>query len=108
MDRRTRADITRGILLVGLTSAVGVYVTAVKPAEDPLGDPLNNSKVYQRSMEMVGGQANLLAGAFVDWFKGLWHGKPLAFTLAVLTLIAALAFHFLSQEGPSGPSLDRK
>ena len=100
MQRRTRTDIIRAILLVGLTSAVAVYFTAGAGAADPLGSPQDTSKVYRRTMEMVGGQANLVASDITAWIKGLWHGRTLAFTLAALTLAAAYGFHFVTGDPP--------
>ena len=100
MQRRTRTDIIRAILLVGLTSAVAVYFTAGDAAADPLANPQDTSKVYRRTMEMVGGQANLMASDITAWFAGLWHGRTLAFTLAALTLAAAYAFHFITGDPP--------
>ncbi len=107
LERRIRMDIARGILLVGLTSAVAVYFTAGKPALGPLGDPLEDSKVFRRNMEMYGGKANLVASEILESFKSLWHGKPLAFTLAFLTLLAVGSFLLITEErrrDESGPS----
>ena len=98
MQRRTRLDIIRGIVLVGLTSAVAVYFTATNPAEDPLGNPQETSKIYRRSMEMVGGTANLVASDITDWFAGLWHGRNLAYTLAVITVVVAYGFFFITED----------
>jgi hypothetical protein len=106
LERRIRMDIARGILLVGLTSAVAVYFTAGKPALGPLGDPLEDSKVFRRSMEMYGGKANLVASEILESFKSLWHGKPLAFILAFLTLVAVGSFLLITEEwrpDESGP-----
>ena len=100
MPRRARLDIIRAILLVGLTSAVTVFLTAVDPADPPLGDPWTDSKVYRRTMEMVGGTANLVASDLTEWLGGLWHGRNLAYTLAVLTLVLAWGFHFITEEQP--------
>jgi len=100
MPRRARLDIIRAILLVGLTSAVTVFLTAVDPADSPLGDPRTDSKVYRRTMEMVGGTANLVASDLTEWLGGLWHGRNLAYTLAVLTLVLAWGFHFITEEQP--------
>ena len=100
MRRRTRFDIVRGVLLVGLTSAVAVYLTAVNPEDNPLGNPRMDSKIYRRSMEMVGGQANLVASDITDWITGLWHGRTLGITLAVLTLAVAYVFLFITEDLP--------
>ena len=44
-----------------------------------------------------------------EWFDGLWHGKQLAFTVAVLTVIAAGAFKFFATPLPPDPeATDRK
>ena len=45
-----------------------------------------NAKRYENEMKSVGGQANLMAAEFQDWFGSLWHGRRLALTLAVLAL----------------------
>jgi len=100
MQRRTRFDIVRGILVVGLGSAIGVYLTAVDPADGPLGDPLANSKIYRRAMETVGGTSNVVASELLESFQGLWHGRALAFTLAFLTLAVAYGFFFITEDVP--------
>jgi hypothetical protein len=100
MTRRARLDIVRGILMVGLTSAVAVFFTAVDPAAGPLGNPQDDSKIYRRTMEMVGGTANLVASDITDWLTGLWHGRTLAYTLAVMTLVAAWGFFFITEDLP--------
>jgi hypothetical protein len=100
LNRRTRFDIIRGILLVGLASALAVYVTARDPGTDPLGNPLDQSKVYLRTVEMVGGTANVVASQITDGFNALWHGKALAFTLAFLTLVLAYGFYFVTEDLP--------
>ena len=100
MKRRTRMDIVRAILLVGLTSAVAVFFTAVDPVDNPLGNPQDDSKIYRRSMEMIGGQANLVAGDISDWIRALWHGRTLGCTLAVLTVLVAYGFFFITEDLP--------
>ncbi|MGA2081589.1 MAG: hypothetical protein ABSH53_13405 [Holophaga sp.] len=98
LQRRTRLDLLRGILVVGLTTAIAVFLTAGSPAPDPLGDPLHESKAYRRQMEMVGGQANLLASDLAEGFQSLWRGKSLAFTLAFLTLVLAGGFWLVTED----------
>lgn len=107
LKRRTRIDIVRAILLVGLASALAVYFTAVNPADDPLGNPLDNSKVYQRNMEMVGGNANVLASQITGWIQGLWQGRTLGLTLGVLTLVAAYGFYFITENLEDPPPRGR-
>ena len=100
MKHRTRMDILRVILLGGCTAALGVWLTAPAPAADPLGDPLDNSKIYERNIEMVGGKANLVASQITDGLKSMLHGKPLALTLAVLTVLAAGGFMLVTEDDP--------
>ena len=64
----------------------------------PLGNPQETSKIYRRSMEMVGGTANLVASDITDWLGSLWHGRNLAYTLAVITLVAAYGFFFITED----------
>lgn len=104
MKRRTRFDIIRAIVLVGLASAVAVFFTAVDPVDNLLGNPQDTSKVYRRTMEMVGGTANLVASDISDGIAGLWHGRNLAYTLAVLTLVLAYGFFFITEDLPPDES----
>jgi hypothetical protein len=45
----------------------------------------------------------VLAAEFREWFDALWHGKRLAFTVAVITLMAAFAFKFFATPLPPDP-----
>jgi hypothetical protein len=81
------------ILVAGLTGAAVVYATA--PAEDSaeLVYSINNDPRYIAELQRIGGTAEVAMAAFHQWFNGLWHGKPLAYTVAVLcTALAALCF----------------
>ncbi len=94
---------TRAILVLGFAAAVVIYLTAQPPPENPLGyDPLATKK-YLHDLEVYGGKANVVAAQFRDWFDSLWHGKQLALTVAVLTLIAAGAFRFSATPLPPDP-----
>lgn len=99
---RVRAG-TRAILALGFAAAVVIYLTAQPPPENPLGyDPLDTKK-YLHDLEVYGGKANVVAAQFRDWFDGLWHGKQLAFTMAVITVIAAFTFKFFATPLPPDP-----
>lgn len=94
--RRSRHRfILAAILVIGFVSAIGIYVRAVSAEANPLGDP-EDSKQYLREMQVYGGTANVLASELREWLDGLWHGKTLAFTVAVLTAVSAGAFRFVS------------
>jgi hypothetical protein len=87
------------ILLVGLSSAAYIYRTTDKRADDVLGyevggegaysvDP-GDSKMYQRDLELYGGRANVLLDELRRWLVSLWHGKTLAVTVALISLLIA-------------------
>ena len=86
--------ITGAILIVGLGTALGVYLATGPKAANPLGyEPLDTKK-YLHDLELYGGKVNVLATEFMRWWDGLWHGRTLAYTLTWLTVALALAFWF--------------
>jgi hypothetical protein len=101
LSRQQRLRIgTLAILAVGFAAAIVIYLTAQPPPENPLGyDPLDTKK-YLHDLEVYGGKANVIAAEFRDWFDSLWHGKQLAFTVAVITLIAVGVFRFFAKRLP--------
>lgn len=92
--------VAAAILSAGLAGAVVIYLTVREPEENPLIDQLENSKVYRRSLELYGGKANLLAADFSRWFDSLWHGKSLAFTVAIVSVVIAAAYYFFASPLP--------
>ncbi|MFI5165658.1 MAG: hypothetical protein ACHQQS_03480 [Thermoanaerobaculales bacterium] len=66
--RRRGYAIVATILLVGLISAVVIYLRA----------------------------ANVLAVEFMTWFDGLWHGRSVAYTVAVISLLLAASYPFFA------------
>ena len=95
---------TRAILVLGFAAAVVIFLTAKPPPGNPLGyDPMD-TKRYLHDMEVYGGKANVLAAQFRDWFDSFWHGRTLAFTVAVLTMMAAFAYKFFATPLPPDPA----
>ena len=92
--------VSRAILAVGFAAAAVIYF--VNGAPDASGFELEESKKYLREMEVFGGKANLLASQLRHWFDGLWHGRTLAFTIAVISVLLALAYEFLATPMPAG------
>ena len=88
-----------GILILGLLGAVAVYVTASdEDAEilayefvDGAAYPVlaSESKSYRHDLERFGGKSAVLADDIQRWFGGLWHGKRLAYTLALVSVVIA-------------------
>ena len=96
MSRRKINQITGLLLLVGFASALAVYLTAQPVVLDPLlGDPLTTKK-FVHEMRVIGGKGNVMAAEFIDGFSSLWHGRNLAGTVAVLSVIVTLAFRFVA------------
>jgi hypothetical protein len=90
------------ILVVGLCSSVLIYFNAGEiDTESILGDQIEESKSYRRSLELYGGKANLLASEFMHWFNGLWHGKQLGMTVGCLTGFLCLAILLVAYNLPS-------
>ncbi|MGO9613735.1 MAG: hypothetical protein ACLPX5_11970 [Dissulfurispiraceae bacterium] len=85
------------ILLVGLVSAVLIYLSAQEAPED---QGLTDSKAYLRNMELYGGKANVMMQEFRNWLDGLWHGKKLAFTVACISIVISLGFFFVARHFP--------
>ncbi len=91
--RRIR-QLTAGLLVAGLGSALAIYLRTAPRGPNPLGYEPEDTKQYLRDLELYGGKLNVLATEFTKWWYGLWEGRNLAFTLGGLTLLAAAAFWF--------------
>ena len=95
------------ILLVGLGTAIFIYQTADNDASGALGYQIiggtvypimpENTKIYRHDLELYGGKAAVLADDFRRWFNGLWHGKSLASTVAVLSIIVSCTGFFTAR-----------
>ncbi len=85
------------ILLVGLGTATWIYQRAENTPYGALGYvneggtlyPVmpEDSKSYQRGLELYGGTANVLVDKFRRWLAGFFQGKSLAFILAGASII---------------------
>jgi hypothetical protein len=94
------------ILVLGLGSAILIYLLAEAAPANPLGYEPAESKMYVHDMLLYGGKVNLLGSEFADWLGGLWHGKRLAFTVACITLLLAGAFLYFGAPLPPEPDAD--
>jgi ABC-type dipeptide/oligopeptide/nickel transport system permease component len=78
------------IFVLGLLAAVVIYLLAPEVDLDEIAYQEMATKQYERQIEMNGGKNLVLAAQFTHWFGGLWHGRRLAASLAVLSVLAAL------------------
>jgi hypothetical protein len=85
------------ILVVGLGSAIVIYLTAEKASDNSLADDLASSKKYHHDLELYGGEMNVLLDQFGSWFSGLWHGESLAYTIVFITVAASTGFWFVAR-----------
>ncbi len=78
------------ILFVGLVSAALLYAFAPEDRSAEAAAAIASGRVYEYNIERVGGMAAVYAARFNRWLAGLWHGRPLAYTVAVLAIAIAL------------------
>jgi len=103
------------ILVAGALAAALVYLAAapdgaaasaryelVNGVAYPVASGDNKLDTFQA--EQLGGTANVVASEFREWLGSLWHGRKLAYTLAVLafggSLPCFLLAHRLAQLAP--------
>jgi hypothetical protein len=91
--RRIR-QITAALLATGLLAAALIYAQAGSASANPLGYEPEDTKKYLRDLELYGGKVNVLATEGTKAWYGLWQGRRLAGTVAVLTLLLAGGFWF--------------
>ncbi len=102
------------ILLAGLGAAIWIYLTAEKSIGDPdyeiaggyvYSSTPGNTKKYTHDLELYGGKAAVLAEQFSRWFRGLWLGQTLAFTVFCISLLLSCGV-FLAARNASRPPSD--
>jgi hypothetical protein len=92
MTGRRLQMISVAILIVGLVTAIGIYVSVARSTDDMIAYEIEHSKQYQRTLELYGGKANVIAVEITQWFDSLWHGTRLAYTVACATVLLAAGF----------------
>lgn len=84
------------VLLVGLASAALIFIFAADEGPDATA-ALESGRSYEYNLERIGGMAAVYAARFNRWLSGLWHGRPLAYTVAVLSVVIALVFFWVAR-----------
>ena len=97
MSRIQLKRLTVAVLIFGFGAAIIIFFTAGVAPQNPLGyEPLETKK-YIHDLELYGGKANVIGEEFREWFLGLWYGKNLAYTVAVITILTVLTLRFISR-----------
>ncbi len=106
LNRRQINTFSTLLVVLGFGSAVAIFLLAAPtPADDPLLNDPRAERKYRRELAIYGGKANVLSAEFMEWFNGLWHGRSLAGTVAVLTVVGTLAFRVMATlPDPDGPA----
>ncbi len=81
------------VAVVGL--AVAAWIRATTPDLPVSSVPLQRLKLQEHQLQMIGGRFAVEAARITEWFDGLWVGRTLATTLAVITVVAALVCFWL-------------
>jgi hypothetical protein len=89
--------ISAAILLAGLLISSAIYLTAPEESDDMTIYGLEHSKAYRHDLELYGGKANVLISEFMEWFQGLWHGKSLAYTIAVIAIVTSVMLCYVAR-----------
>ena len=96
MRRRTIHHLTLLIALVGFGVALAIYVTHKPEVFDPLTYNPQAEKMYDQQLQMLGGKATVVTNDFRTWLASIWHGRALAGTISVITIIAILIFRYIA------------
>jgi len=98
MGRRARLQLGALVVLVlGLASALGMYLAADDaPAGAALAE-IHGSKPYVHQLERFGGKAAVMFDQFNRWFAGLWEGRQLGVTVAWITIVVAAAMFLVAR-----------
>ena len=82
------------IFVLGLACSSLIYLFADDETAD-LEHQVTSAKMYQHDIQLMGGRTALYATRFDEWFAERWHGRQLAYTIAVIAaMIAAGCFLF--------------
>jgi len=95
-----------GILLIGLTAGLLIYIFTPDDEGMDYTRQIASGRMYQHNIAVMGGKFAVYVDQFNLWFGGLWHGRPLAYTVAVLAVAISLVCFCLawivSQPLPNG------
>ena len=74
------------VLVIGLSTAAGIYFFAPEPDESAAMYEMGVSKQYARTLQRLGGRQAVLFDEIQTWFAARWHGKQLGVTIGWISI----------------------
>jgi len=96
------------ILVAGLIGAALIYWLTADSAVKKTEIEFANPRAYEYQIERLGGKATVYVVRFNEWFTGLWQGRQLVFTVAVLAVVIALICFWLAKRMAEALPSDRR
>jgi hypothetical protein len=84
------------ILALGFVAATAIYLAAAPVVERTNATRLGYTGLSDGDMILVGGRVNVYTAELREWFGGLWHGRKLAVTVALLSSVGCLVCFYLA------------
>jgi hypothetical protein len=97
------------ILAAGLIASALIFILATPDADLAAAEEITKGRGYEHNLQLMGGKFAVLTVEFDQWFASLWQGRPLAYTVAVLSIAIALACFWVARMiTPLGPQDARR
>ena len=74
------------LLVAGLLAAAIIFCTARSDEQPEIAGMDLATKRDSLQLEKIGGKSYILFNDFNEWFATLWHGRRLAYTIAILSI----------------------
>ena len=95
MPARGHLFASLAILSAGWVVGLAIYLSAAVDDQLPF-ELTDDSKLYVRRLEELGGKSAVLYQEIDDFLASLWHGPRLGLTIGVLSSIVALCWFLLA------------
>lgn len=103
------------VLIAGLGSAISIWLDQdridrqARTAGTEVTQPLSpeDSRRYSRDVQLYYGETGLLVEKWKHWLGELTHGKPLAYTIGISSLVVAIGLLYMADRSrAAGPAQD--
>jgi hypothetical protein len=99
------------VLVAGLGSAASIWSVQdridrqakARGTDSPESGSPEDSRRYSRDVQLYYGDTGLLLEKWKRWLGELAHGKPLAYTIGMGSLVLALGLFYVADHRPPGP-----